>query len=56
LERFCTFMLFAVYWLLVTPVGLLLRVIHGPLRLRWDRTAPTYWDLQVDNSAGPHLP
>jgi hypothetical protein len=46
LERFRTFMLLVVYWLLVTPAGLVLHVIHDPLRLHWDRTAPTYWDMQ----------
>lgn len=42
--------LFCLYWLLVTPVGALLRVVHDPLHVRWDRNAETYWDTLLDTS------
>ncbi|HEY4025565.1 MAG TPA: hypothetical protein VGO86_03960 [Candidatus Dormibacteraeota bacterium] len=37
-------LLFVTYWLFVTPVGLLLRTVHDPMRRRWDPRARTYWD------------
>lgn len=53
--RIRTFALFAVYVLVVTPIGLLLRVIHDPLH-RWrDRTAVTYWDVLLDTPDNPCL-
>ncbi len=33
----------AVYYLLVTPAGLLARWVHDPLARTWDRKAATYW-------------
>ncbi len=36
-----------VYVLLVTPIGLLSRVTHDPLRRRWRRRAETYWVFPV---------
>jgi Saxitoxin biosynthesis operon protein SxtJ len=34
----------ALFYLVFTPVGLLLRLLgKDPLRLRWDAAAPTYW-------------
>jgi hypothetical protein len=34
----------AVYYLVLTPIGLILRVAgRDPLQRRFDRTAPTYW-------------
>lgn len=50
-----TLALFAVYVLVVTPIGLLLRVIHDPLHLRWDRAAVTYWDVLLDIPDNPRL-
>lgn len=31
-----------VYYLVVTPVGLVSRIVHDPLRRGLDRRAPTY--------------
>jgi len=31
------------YLLVVTPVGLLTRLVHDPLRRRWSRRATSYW-------------
>jgi hypothetical protein len=36
-------LLAVVYYLVVTPVGLLSRLIRDPLRRRPDRKASTYW-------------
>lgn len=38
-----TFLLLLVYYLLITPVGLLCRVTKDPLARRWKRNADTYW-------------
>ncbi|WP_199550896.1 hypothetical protein [Streptomyces sp. N35] len=32
-----------VYYLVVTPVGLLARVTRDPLTRSWDAEAPSYW-------------
>ena len=45
-----TLALFIIYWLLVTPVGLVLRLTRDPLHRRWDRSASTYWDVLVEPS------
>jgi hypothetical protein len=50
-----TFALFAVYVLVVTPIGLVLRVIHDPLHRRRDRAAATYWDVLLDTPDNPRL-
>ncbi|MFD6156625.1 hypothetical protein ACFWF7_18815 [Nocardia sp. NPDC060256] len=34
-----------IYFLLVTPLGLLLRLIRDPLHRRWDRQAFSYWRM-----------
>jgi hypothetical protein len=36
-------LLFIVYYLFVTPIGLLSRVVGDPLTRRWNRNADTYW-------------
>ncbi|MBT2383374.1 hypothetical protein [Streptomyces sp. ISL-11] len=36
-------LLIAVYYLLVTPIGLLSRLVRDPLTRRWDRGARSYW-------------
>ncbi|MBB5120587.1 hypothetical protein [Streptomyces eurocidicus] len=36
-------LLFAVYYLVVTPVGLVSRRLRDPLARRWDPRARTYW-------------
>jgi hypothetical protein len=37
-------LLVIVFWFVITPVGLLLRVFgRDPLERKWDRQAPTYW-------------
>jgi len=39
-----------VYYLLVTPVGLVSRIVHDPLRRGWDRRASTYMVYLADRS------
>jgi hypothetical protein len=36
-------LLFVFYIVLVTPVGLVLRVVRDPLRRRLDGRVPSYW-------------
>ncbi|WP_405165491.1 hypothetical protein OG203_10510 [Nocardia sp. NBC_01499] len=38
-----TLLLALAYFVLVVPLGLLLRLVRDPLRRRWDRQARTYW-------------
>jgi hypothetical protein len=38
-------LLAAVYYLVVTPIGLVSRLIHDPLSRRWNRDAQSYWIL-----------
>ncbi|MFD3522745.1 hypothetical protein [Streptomyces sp. NPDC058653] len=45
-------LLAAVYLLVITPVGLVARVVRDPLRRRPDRAATSYWNRR-DGSA-PH--
>lgn len=33
----------AIYYLVVTPIGLVSRLIHDPLSRRWNRGAQSYW-------------
>jgi hypothetical protein len=33
------------YYLVVTPIGLVSRVIHDPLSRRWNRRTQSYWIL-----------
>lgn len=35
--------LFVVYVLVVTPVGLVWRLVNDPLQRRWDSRADSYW-------------
>jgi hypothetical protein len=41
-------MLFIVYFLVVTPVGLVSRLVHDPLSRRRSRRATTYWTAYTD--------
>ncbi|MGH3662077.1 MAG: hypothetical protein ACRDT8_01925 [Micromonosporaceae bacterium] len=36
-------LLFPLYFLLLTPIGLASRLTRDPLRRRWDSNAKTYW-------------
>jgi hypothetical protein len=36
-------LLMAVYYLVVTPVGAIARVVRDPLSRSWDPQAATYW-------------
>ncbi|MER5772184.1 hypothetical protein [Streptomyces sp. NPDC001985] len=36
-------LLFPIYFLVFTPLSLLLRLFHDPLRRRWDPSADHYW-------------
>jgi hypothetical protein len=36
-------LLLAMYFLVIAPVGFLVRRIRSPLELRFDRSAPSYW-------------
>jgi hypothetical protein len=36
-------LLFLLYFLVVTPAGLIARVGRDPLSREWDRAAETYW-------------
>jgi hypothetical protein len=38
-----TVVLFLLYFLVVTPAGLLARIGRDPLSREWDREASTYW-------------
>jgi hypothetical protein len=40
--------LFALYFLVVTPVGLVCRIVRDPLRRRWERRAPSYLILVTE--------
>jgi hypothetical protein len=40
-----TVLLFLAYYLVLTPVGLVLRLIRDPLTRRPDRRAASYWML-----------
>ncbi|MEE1927137.1 hypothetical protein V1J52_02895 [Streptomyces sp. TRM 70351] len=33
----------AVYFLVLTPAGVCLRLVRDPLRRAWDRSADSYW-------------
>jgi hypothetical protein len=36
-------LLFLLYFLVVTPAGLIARIGRDPLSREWDRAAKTYW-------------
>lgn len=38
-----TLVLGAVYYLILTPIALLVRSVRDPLQRRWDRNKATYW-------------
>jgi hypothetical protein len=42
------FLLFIVYFLVATPLGLASRLIHDPLSRRRNRRAVTYWTVPAD--------
>jgi hypothetical protein len=35
--------LFVAYFLVITPVGLVVRWFHDPMQRLFDRAAPSYW-------------
>lgn len=41
-------MLFIIYSLVVTPIGLVSRLIHDPLSRRRNQRAKTYWIMPTD--------
>lgn len=38
-----TLLLFLLYYLIVTPIGKLVRLVRDPLTRTWDERADTYW-------------
>lgn len=36
-------LLLAVYVFVVTPIGLIAKLVHDPLHRRWNARATTYW-------------
>lgn len=38
-------LLFLLYLLVFTPIGLVSRLVRDPLRRKWDSRAQTYWVL-----------
>lgn len=44
--------LFPLYWIVITPAGWVMRLVHDPLRRRWDPNAETY--LTVPGTARPY--
>ncbi len=46
----CTPLLAAAYFLIITPIGLLSRLIHDPLHRRWKSSVTTYW---IDERSTP---
>ncbi|MET9095299.1 hypothetical protein ACFYX8_32425 [Streptomyces cyaneofuscatus] len=46
-----TFLLLIAYYLVVTPLGLLSRLVNDPLARRWNRRADTYWNATAPSTA-----
>ncbi|MER7852980.1 hypothetical protein ACWEJZ_23505 [Streptomyces bacillaris] len=46
-----TLLLLLAYYLVVTPVGLLSRLVDDPLARRWNRRADTYWNAPPPSPA-----
>ncbi|MEV7007428.1 hypothetical protein [Streptosporangium sp. NPDC051022] len=44
-----TLLLLAFYCLVITPAGLLGRLLRDPLARRWDTNAATYWILSQEH-------
>jgi hypothetical protein len=42
------FMLFIIYFMVATPLGLVSRLIHDPLSRRRNPRATTYWTTSTD--------
>ncbi|MDQ1741140.1 MAG: hypothetical protein QOE53_2792 [Pseudonocardiales bacterium] len=38
-----TLLLFLLYYLIVTPIGALSRLVRDPLKREWNQRADTYW-------------
>ncbi|WP_204840879.1 hypothetical protein [Saccharothrix algeriensis] len=38
-----TLLLGALYFLVVTPIGLVARLVRDPMARRWDENAQSYW-------------
>ena len=42
-------LLAAIYYLVITPIGIMMRVCgYDPMQRRWDRQATTYWKPRRD--------
>lgn len=48
-EAMAPFLLFIIYLLVATPLGLASRLIHDPLSRRRNRRATTYWTASSDS-------
>ncbi|MDX3372995.1 MULTISPECIES: hypothetical protein [Streptomyces] len=46
-----TLLLLIAYYLVVTPLGLLSRLVNDPLARRWSRRADTYWNATAPSTA-----
>ncbi|MER6195238.1 hypothetical protein [Streptomyces cyaneofuscatus] len=46
-----TFLLLIAYYLVVTPLGLLSRLVNDPLTRRWNGRADTYWNATAPSTA-----
>ncbi|MEU0157660.1 hypothetical protein ABZ154_02135 [Streptomyces sp. NPDC006261] len=46
-----TFLLLIAYYLVVTPIGLLSRLVDDPLARRWNRRTATYWNAPAPSPA-----
>ncbi|MER5768951.1 hypothetical protein [Streptomyces sp. NPDC001985] len=46
-----TLLLLILYYLVVTPAGLLSRLVRDPLTRRWNRSAETYWTVSTPSPA-----
>ncbi|MBN0049115.1 hypothetical protein JS756_34555 [Streptomyces actuosus] len=46
-----TFLLLIAYCLIVTPIGLLSRLVGDPMTRRWNRRTDTYWIPSVPSPA-----
>ncbi len=48
-------LLFILYFLVITPVGALVRIFHDPMARRFDRTAKSYWMPRETRSKKTYL-
>lgn len=50
-----TLVMGAAYYLVITPAGLVVKILRDPLRRRWDARTATYWD-ELSVQAAAHEP